>query len=290
MTAASQMLDAHQDTIVPTASAETWTHEEVREELARILKSRFFIKSMRLSCFLSTAVDYLLNGKADSFKEYTVGVEVYKRASTYDPTQDTIVRTEARRLRTKLKEYYSNFPEQCRVRIALATGSYVPLIEIRYSSRFVGRLDAAGPSLSPFLDAAFSIGVIPFSIRTIESPLEAFARNLEAELTHELAMVPNIKVFRATVGGGENPVAQLCSWNRSGVQFALHGHLHQSLEEVIVQIQLTTIQGMILWSGRFSSELIHGQSSHIASTVRAAIFDSTARNSRTTFNELALNN
>jgi len=290
MTVTSQMLEVHHDAGMPAASSDAWTHEEVREELGRILKSRFFIKSMRLSCFLSTAVDYLLNGRADCFKEYTVGVEVYKRASSYDPTQDTIVRTEARRLRTKLKEYYSNFPEQCRVRISLATGSYVPLIEMRYPSRFAGRLDAAGPSLSSFLGKVLSIGVVPFTMRSAESTLDDFARNLEAELTHELAMIPNIKVFRTSVGGGESPSEQLCFWNRSGVQFALHGHLHQSPEGAVVQIQLTTMQGMILWSGRFSSELMNGQSSEIASTVRAAIFDSTTLEGRTMFKELALNN
>jgi TolB-like protein len=290
MTVTTQMLEVHQDGAMATVSSNDWTHEEVREELGRILRSRFFIKSMRLSCFLSTAVDYLLDGKADSFKEYTVGVEVYKRASSYDPTQDTIVRTEARRLRNKLKEYYSSFPEQCRVRIALATGSYVPLIEMRYPSRFAGRLEAAGASLSSFLGEAFSIGVVPFSMRSAEPTLDDFARNLEAELTHELAMVPTIKVFRTSVGGWESPAEQLCSWGRSGVQFALHGHVHQSLEGAVAQIQLTTMQGMILWSARFSSELMDGQSSKIASTVRAAICDSTALESRAMFREFAFNN
>ena len=290
MTITPQMLEAHNQVFIPAALSDTWTHEEVREELGRILRSRFFIKSMRLSCFLSTAIDYLLEGKADCFKEYTVGIEVYKRAATYDPTQDTIVRTEARRLRTKLREYYSNFPEQCRVRIAFATGSYVPLIEMRYPSRFVGRLEAAVPSISSFHGETLSIGVIPFSVRSTESTLEHFARNLEEELTHELAMVPNIKVFRNSVGGCPLPGEQLCYWNRSGVQFALHGHLHQSPEGAVVQIQLTTMQGMILWSGRFSSELLQGQSSEIASTVRAAVFDSTTLDNRSMSRELILNN
>jgi TolB-like protein len=287
MTLPAQILEAQNQTPIPAASPETWTHDEVREELDRILKSRFFIKSIRLSCFLSTAVDYLLEGKAHSFKEYTVGTDVYKRSATYDPTVDTIVRTEARRLRTKLKEYYSSFPEQHRVRIALKTGSYVPVIEMRYSSRFEGRHEVATPSISPF-HGYLSIAVIPFSAKITEPTVQNIACNLEEELTHELATVPNIKVFRSPVGGWANPVEQFCSWDRSGVQFALHGHMHQSPEAAVMQIQLTTMQGMILWSGRFSCESLQSQSSEIAFTVRAAILASTMLGDRSMVRELTL--
>ena len=290
MTIPAQILEAHDQTLIPAALPETWTHDEVREELGRILKSRFFIKSIRLSCFLSTAVDYLLEGKAHCFKEYTVGTEVYKRSASYDPTVDTIVRTEARRLRTKLKEYYSSFPEQHRVRIALKTGSYVPVIEMRYSSRFEGRHEVASPSILPFHGNTLSIAVIPFGAKITEPTIQNIACNLEEELTHELTTVPNIKVFRSPVGGWANPVDQLCSWDRSGVQLALHGHMHQSPEAAVMQIQLTTMQGMILWSGRFSSESLQSQSSEIAFTVRAAILASTMLGGGSMVRELTLSN
>src|ERR1700733_15055166 len=112
----SQLVQAHDQILIPHPSSDAWTHGEVRDELNRILKSRFFLKSIRLSSFLATAVEYLLAGKTDCFKEYTVGTEVYKRPASYDPTLDTIVRTEARRLRTKLRDYYSNCREQYRVK------------------------------------------------------------------------------------------------------------------------------------------------------------------------------
>src|ERR1700721_3538004 len=141
MNITSQLVQAHDQILIPHPSSDAWTHEEVRGDLNRILKSRFFLKSIRLSCFLSTAVDYLLAGKADGFKEYTVGTEVDKRPASYDPTLDTIVRTEARRLRTKLRDYYSNFPEQHRVRITLASGSYGPVIGGGYPSPFIATFE-----------------------------------------------------------------------------------------------------------------------------------------------------
>jgi TolB-like protein len=274
MKGTSQMLEVDSQTLIPVAISEPWSHEEVREELKRILRSRFFIKSMRLSCFLSTAVDYLLEGKADRFKEYTVGTEVYRRPSSYDPTQDTIVRTEARRLRTKLREYYSTFPEQYRVRIALATGSYVPVIEMHQPSQFErvrGKMESS--EMPPYRDAP-SIAVIPFCAKMTAPSIQELACNLEEELTHELATVPNIKVFRGPIGGWETSAEQVSFWNQSGVRFALLGHLRPLAEGTVVQIQLTTMQGMILWSGRFSSESIQARCSEIASAVRTAALNS----------------
>jgi hypothetical protein len=47
-----------------------------------------------------------LKGLEENLKEYTIGIEAYGRKADFDPSQDTIVRTEARRLRGNLKEYY----------------------------------------------------------------------------------------------------------------------------------------------------------------------------------------
>jgi len=41
-------------------------------------------------------------------KEYLIGTEVYHRPTSYHPSEDSIVRSEARRLRSKLKEYYDS--------------------------------------------------------------------------------------------------------------------------------------------------------------------------------------
>lgn len=75
--------------------------EVIRLELNRILTSRAFSKSTRLCKFLHFTVEYTIAGKADLLKEYLIGCEVYGRRPPYDPAQDSIVRSEARRLRNK---------------------------------------------------------------------------------------------------------------------------------------------------------------------------------------------
>jgi hypothetical protein len=80
--------------------------QEIRAELARIVQSSPFVHSDRLARFLRFTIETAIAGSGDSLKEYVIGVEVYDRKPPYHPSQDSIVRTEARRLRSKLKEYY----------------------------------------------------------------------------------------------------------------------------------------------------------------------------------------
>jgi TolB-like protein len=258
----------HQRRIGPPLST-AWSHDEVREELKQILSSRFFNKSARLSCFLSTAIDYLLAGKSSAFKEYTVGTEVYQRPTEYDPTQDTIVRTEARRLRSRLKEYYSSCSNLNRVRITLTTGSYVPVIETRCGTRGYRSPETATATLS---DEASSIAVVAFASGGIDPSLQHHASDLEEELTHALAQRPNVRVFRQTVQGPSTPSESPLRWCHNGVQFSLRAYVHQAVDGLATQIQLTTADGMILLSARFDGHAMRPSASKIAAAVCRTLF------------------
>jgi hypothetical protein len=102
--------------------------EAVRLHLAKILESGGFAKSDRLCRFLRFTVEAKLNGEESQIKEYVLGREVFDRNGDYDPRLDPIVRVEARRLRTKLEEYYSATGPGDSVRIEFPKGSYVPVI------------------------------------------------------------------------------------------------------------------------------------------------------------------
>src|ERR1035438_9393833 len=80
--------------------------EAIRQELSRILESPIFVQSDRLGPFLRYTVETALAGDAEILKEYLIGTDVYERKPPYHPSVDSIVRSEARRLRGKLKEYY----------------------------------------------------------------------------------------------------------------------------------------------------------------------------------------
>jgi TolB-like protein len=107
------------------------TEQEIRGELLQILSSEGFANADRMSAFLRYVVEQALAGTGDQVKEYVIGVEVFDRDEHYDPRVDSIVRVEARRLRTKLDEYYAGPGVNDAVIIRIPRGSYVPVFERR---------------------------------------------------------------------------------------------------------------------------------------------------------------
>jgi len=72
-----------------------FSREAVREELDRILQSKYFSSARVAARFLSVAVEMALGGNAASVKECTITVEVYGKEESFDPRTDPIVRVEA---------------------------------------------------------------------------------------------------------------------------------------------------------------------------------------------------
>ena len=102
--------------------------EAVRRELEAVLASLLFARSEQLSRLLRFLVERHLEGRDEELKESVIAVEVFRRRPDYDPRRDPIVRTEARRLRARLADYYAQAPG-ARARIELPKGGYVPRIQ-----------------------------------------------------------------------------------------------------------------------------------------------------------------
>jgi hypothetical protein len=112
-------------------------HQAIREELERVLDSPIFAQSDRLARFLRLTVETTLAGEGATLKEYLIGTEVYDRKPPYHPSVDSIVRSEARRLRSKLRQYYESAGKDDPVFIYYRTGSYVPAFRTnRIEQRF----------------------------------------------------------------------------------------------------------------------------------------------------------
>ena len=105
--------------------------DEIRRQLDRILASHIFASADRMSGFLRYVVERAMAGESDHVKEYTIGVAVFGRSEQYDPRLDSIVRVEARRLRTKLDEYYASAGREDPIVIEMPRGAYVPTFERR---------------------------------------------------------------------------------------------------------------------------------------------------------------
>ncbi len=89
------------------ASPEPADLEERRAELATVLHSEHFTRAPMLAHLLSYLCEKLFAGEAHQIKEYSVGVEVFRRGDSFDQNSDSIVRVEANRLRKRLAAYYA---------------------------------------------------------------------------------------------------------------------------------------------------------------------------------------
>src|SRR5262245_15153332 len=110
---------------MPIVQPET---QAVRRKLEQVLENRLFARSGQLSRLLRFLVERHLEGRDAELKESVIVVEVFGRDPEYNPKLDPIVRTEARRLRSRLAEYYENEGQADIVRIELPKGGYVPQV------------------------------------------------------------------------------------------------------------------------------------------------------------------
>jgi len=110
---------------------ELFASEEVRAQLDRILASRTLAGSDQLKRLLRLTVERTISGQSDLLKEYNLGLEVFQRPPDYDPKVDPIVRVQARRLRSKLAEYYAGEGSGDTLVIRIPKGAYIPAFDIR---------------------------------------------------------------------------------------------------------------------------------------------------------------
>jgi Tol biopolymer transport system component len=113
---------------VPTAREDP---QSALRQLECVLASPGFLRNERMSQFLRFLVEKHLEGHANQLKESVIAVEVFGRKPDHDPSQDSIVRTEAGRLRGRLAEYYMGQGKDDAIVIELPKGGYTPAFRMR---------------------------------------------------------------------------------------------------------------------------------------------------------------
>ncbi len=100
--------------------------KSIQTELASILGSTSFRGSKKSCEFLQYVVHVALDGRTDSLKERSIGLDLLGRDTSYDPSSDATVRVRAVEVRKRLTSFYSTHPSTSGYRIELSPGSYVP--------------------------------------------------------------------------------------------------------------------------------------------------------------------
>lgn len=103
--------------------------EAWREELAAVLASPRFRHAPTLAHLLSHLCEKRFAGESSQIKEYSIGVDVFRRGADFNQETDSVVRVEANRLRKRLAEYYAGEGATHSVRIEIPVGQYVPMFQ-----------------------------------------------------------------------------------------------------------------------------------------------------------------
>lgn len=148
--------------------------QAVERQLSKMVTSTIFARSKQLCRFLRFVVEETLHGHAETLKESRIGTIVFRRGELFNPGIDPIVRVQARRLRSKVEEYYETEGRQDPLVIRLRAGSYSPIFE----SRGNGVVESFGKSVSVPRNA---LAEIQQSIAACELALNINRQNSEID-------------------------------------------------------------------------------------------------------------
>lgn len=222
---------------------------DIKQQLERLRNSDTFAGSERLMAFLSYLVEETLAGRGDGLREAVIGNAVYRRDPPYDPRIDSTVRVEARRLRTKLADYFSGEGRRDPVHIAIPTGSYSPQFS---NGNSVSAGDASNPQTFKTGSGA-AVAVIPFRALALDPAVKVFADGLTDELIYFLGLEPGIRVpSRSMVfpyaEGRQQPAAIAAEID---VDAVLQGTVREEDAKLKVTIELSDRNGFVVLSDRF---------------------------------------
>ncbi|HVX67755.1 MAG TPA: hypothetical protein VHA11_14185 [Bryobacteraceae bacterium] len=113
------------DTIDPISNDDA--NKQKWELVQRVAASSPFQRTARLREFLLYVCERSLRNQLDEIREANIGNNVFGRGADYNPSEDNIVRVEARHLRKRLASYFAEEGKDEPIVITIPKGSYAPL-------------------------------------------------------------------------------------------------------------------------------------------------------------------
>ena len=100
--------------------------EEQREEVQRILQSPQFRRAPKLQRFLELVCDYHFQNRSAEINEFAIATQAFGKGPNFEPSEDSLVRVQAREIRRRLREYYQNEGKSSRLILDIPVGHYAP--------------------------------------------------------------------------------------------------------------------------------------------------------------------
>src|SRR5262245_42072886 len=227
----------------------------VREQLARLIVSSQLAHAERLSVLLRFLVEETLSGRAAKLKEARIGLEVIgRKADSYDPAFDPIIRVQMGRLRTKLRAYYDGEGGNDPVRIDVPVGNYAATFSFHKRQT----VPEPGPASPPAVVDDLRIAVLPIVNMSADPDNQYFCDGLTEELINRLAQIPQLRVVARTSSFQFKDAARdIREVGRLlDVSKVLEGSVRKAGNRIRATVQLINVSdGCHVWSERYEGDL-----------------------------------
>lgn len=145
------------------SSTQATPDAEFSRALERIVEKSGVPPGGNSARLLSYLVTEAAAGRGDRLKAFAIGQDVFQRGPGFDPSKDSIVRVEMKRLRELLDHYYATAGATDPTRISVPKGSYVPTLDpspvaVAHGEETAQTPDAAGLTPRARFAAAAVIG------------------------------------------------------------------------------------------------------------------------------------
>lgn len=225
----------------------TYSPEQIRAQLRKLVTSKSFANAEKIRRFLEFTVEHAIDSPHESLKEIAIGNELYATSGDFDPRLSAVVRVDATRLRSKLREYYVTDGSNDALVIELPKGTYTPVFR-----------SSESPALPPApVRNNPSIAVLPFT-NLSPDPGDYFSDGLTEEIIHALASVRGMRVVARTSSFAlKHRNADVREVGKVlAVEFVLEGSVRKSADALRVTVRLvSTDDGYQLWSRRYERHI-----------------------------------
>ncbi|MBI1357567.1 MAG: tetratricopeptide repeat protein [Acidobacteria bacterium] len=205
---------------------------------------------------LRYVVETALDRDVSQLKELTLAIDVFDKPNDFDVRLNPIVRVEARRLRSRLLEYYSQEGKDDPVVIHLPRGGYAPQFECRAPAVPVTRETVRKSAQRRKKYQA--VVVLPFVDLSPEGGHQRFCDGLTEEVINALTRVKGLEVVARSSAfqfqGSAQDVREV--GERLGVRMVMEGSVRLHGSKVRVTVQLANANnGFHLWSATYDAEI-----------------------------------
>lgn len=253
----------------------TYSPEEVRTHVERILASKAFERSKSLSSFLQFVVAETLSNGGARLKARTIAIGALRRGKNFDSRVDPIVSIQASRLRRALATYYETEGLGETIRITLPKGTFQP----QFGPNEVAEKKVSSVPATPLSSTGGPcVTVVPLVELEPSQGSNYFSVGLTQEIIAAIASFPELTVVNTPpLENGESVAGLALRVSRDvSARFMLSGTLRKDDRSVILRMQLTELPSAeVIWTEKIKRDLSASQlmdleeeiAEHVARTV-----------------------